>query len=91
MRTLKETEPNLAFNKAMEIAQSAGTATKNAQQLNGTELQAVGQVSQSNQSSNTGRTAIGVAMMDTLRRSVDTKTQCATAATNRIPGQGLSQ
>ena len=46
------TEPNLIFNKVIEIAQSAKSATKNAQQLKGMELQAVNQVSQSNQSRN---------------------------------------
>ena len=39
------TEPNLIFNKAIEIAQSAKSAIKNAQQLKGMELRAVNQVS----------------------------------------------
>ena len=39
------TESNLTFNKAIEIAPSAETATKNVQQLKGMELRAVNQVS----------------------------------------------
>ena len=50
------TESNLTFNKAIEVAQSAETATKNAQQLKGVELRAVDQVGQSNQPSNSKKT-----------------------------------
>ena len=46
--TLKRllSEPNLDFNKAIEIAQTMEAATRNAQQLKGAELRAAAQVAQ---------------------------------------------
>ena len=48
-------EPNLDFNKAIEIAQTMEAAARNAQQLKGAELRAAAQVAQVAQSSSSSQ------------------------------------
>ena len=48
-------EPNLDFNKAIEIAQTMEVAARNAQQLKGAELRAAAQVAQVTQSSSSSQ------------------------------------